>query len=136
MSAPAESVRSDLMRNSFALWGGPAAWFVQLNLGYAWASWPCFPHAHRLLTPVPGWEWTTAALAALILVCVLVAAAAWALAWQRYRRTAAEPQAGGPHDIRARACFVSLWGVAFGAGFCLVTLLNAVALFMLPRCGG
>ncbi|MBV9346110.1 MAG: hypothetical protein JOZ03_14100 [Gammaproteobacteria bacterium] len=124
------------LAGAFALWGGPAAWFAQLNLGYAWASRPCFPHTQRLLAPLPGTPWTGGALALLLVVCVLIALAAFWVAWQRYQLTAAEPQAGGAHDPRARLCFLSLWGVAFGGGFALVTLANAVALLLLPRCAG
>ena len=53
-----------VLESTFGLLGGPAAWFAQVCVGYALASWPCFPREKHHLLPEPGYAWTSTALLA------------------------------------------------------------------------
>ena len=114
---------------AFGLLGGPVAWFTESLLGYALASGPCFPHDQRLISPAHDFTWTRSGITFLLVVCVLVAFAAFLVSWRNLQR--AQITAGG-----GRARFIALWGAALGAGFCLATLLTAVGIGLLPRCAG
>jgi len=111
---------------AIVLFAGPLAWFVELNVGYVLATEPCFPTDQRLSAPAPHWAWTHAGLFGLAGICLLVALWGWLLSYAALRREPGE----------SRNSFAALWGVAFGGGFFAATLLTAVGLILLPRCGG
>ncbi len=115
----------------FGVLGGPVAWFAQLLAGYSLASGPCFPHDQRLISPERGLAWTHIGMVFVLVLCALVAFAAFWLSWQRLRRL---PQRGSALEARSR--FIATWGVALGAGFLVATLLTAVGIGVLPRCAG
>ncbi len=117
-------------RATFGLLGGPLAWFAQLLVGSTLASAPCFPHDQRLLAPPAPWSWTHAGIVGMLLLCAVVALAAFGVAWRDLRRG----EGGATYAGRAR--FVALWGAALGGGFCVATLLTAVGIALLPRCAG
>jgi hypothetical protein len=48
----------------FALFGGPLAWFLQLNAGFALASQPCFQNGERTGMPHLAADWTGPAISA------------------------------------------------------------------------
>jgi hypothetical protein len=119
---------------ALALFAGPLAWFAELNLGYALATEPCFATDQRLAAPAPNWAWTHAGLFGLAGLCLVVALWSFLICWAALRR-----ESGTADSITAagnRCRFAALWGVAFGGGFFVATLLTGVGLVLLPRCGG
>jgi uncharacterized membrane protein len=117
-----------------AIFAGPLAWFVELSVGYALATEPCFPTDHRLGVPLPQWAWTHTGLFCLAGACLLIALWAFIVSLSALRR---HSDAG--HSVTAagtRARFAALWGAALGGGFFVATLLTGVGLILLPRCGG
>lgn len=119
---------------ALALFAAPLAWFAQLNIGYALATEPCFPTDQRLLAPDPRWAWTHGGLFALVALCTLIALWAFANALTAVRRQSGSAAAMSAAGSRNR--FATLWAVAFGGGFFVATLITAVGLILLPRCGG
>jgi uncharacterized membrane protein len=116
------------------LFAGPVAWYMELNVGYALATEPCFPTDHRLVAPLAQWAWTQTGLFALAAVCLLIAAWSFLLSVSDLRR-----HSGAGHSVAAagtRQRFAALWGTVFGGGFFVATLLTGVGLILLPRCGG
>jgi hypothetical protein len=125
-----------LVRNAFALWAGPLAWFIQFCAGYWLASWPCFPHDHRLAVPVAKASWSMDAMVALLILGVLIALAGALLSWRTFAATRAETRADAARTWIGRACFFALWGLVWNLGFAATTLATAVGFIALPRCGG
>jgi hypothetical protein len=143
MSASIESnlarARGWRLAAAFALLGGPLAWSTQLWVGYALASWPCFPRDERYLQPPREFAWTGAALIGLVVACALIALAAWCISWRNLRLARAElasDRSALVYESASRRCFGALWGVLLGGGFFVATLFTAVALLLLPRCAG
>jgi hypothetical protein len=123
----------------FALFGGPLAWFVQLNAGYALASQPCFLDGARVAAPTIAPDWTWPLMIALISVAVIVALGSALLSWRVYSRTEGEAQGDHRHVMEVgsgRTRFLALWGIFLGAGSAIATLLTAVGFWVLPRCAG
>jgi hypothetical protein len=124
---------------AFGIIAGPAAWFIQVCAGEALSSEPCFPDGYRRVLPPAAFNWTWPALIALMLLCAVVALVAFLVSWRNYLATRAEvPGAlGGLMDEAAgRTRFMALWGMLYGAGFCLFTLFTLAAYLNLPRCAG
>lgn len=123
---------------AFAVMGGPLAWFLALNVGYALADWPCFADGHRLSTPGASHAWSGSAIALVTLIAVLIALAAAWTAWRHLQGTGrGAADRGGlmnPEDGWAR--FLALWGVLLGCGFALASLMCGIGFFLLPRCAG
>jgi hypothetical protein len=118
---------------AFGVVGGPGAWFAQLCFGYLLADGPCFSNVQRALAPSRALAWTWPALIALLVVCVIVAFAAFWVSWHNFRDTRAAVRLG---RASGGAHFLAMWGMVFGAGFCIATLLTVVAFIALPRCAG
>ncbi|HXR93975.1 MAG TPA: hypothetical protein VN750_27220 [Steroidobacteraceae bacterium] len=138
-SAPSNGERIGWLALAFALIGGPGAWFMQICAGYMLANGPCFPHESRRIVPPHAFGWTWPALIALLILGVLIAMAAFAVAYGAWRRT--PPSTSAPEDpatieVIGRTRFLALWGMIYGASFAVATLVNAVAYILLPRCGG
>jgi hypothetical protein len=122
-------------RALFGVLAGPLAWFVQLCVGVWLANAPCYPGAIRYLAPPHSLAWTWPMLIVLLVVCATVAFAAFLLSWRTWRAAGSQtPSATAP--AAARAHFMALVGVVYGAGFCVATLLTVVAFVTLPRCAG
>jgi hypothetical protein len=123
----------------FGVVGGPGAWFLQLCIGDWLANGPCFSGSQRYLVPSHGLAWTWPALVVLLLACVMIALAAFLTSLRIYRTTpsgATVTTTVVPSVNLARVRFMAYWGMIFGAGFCVATLLTAVAFVILPRCAG
>lgn len=122
----------------FGLWAGPAAWFLQLCVGYALASWPCFPQDIRQPAPLAGYDWTNSALLAVSAASFVVALAACFVSRQIYRAThdVADAQPALVATGMERTCFLALWGMVFAAGSAVAIAATALSLLLLPRCAG
>jgi predicted histidine transporter YuiF (NhaC family) len=123
----------------FGLFGGPLAWYVQLNTGFALASQPCFRDGIHLATPIAPLQWTMPAMVLTTLGAFVVALLALLVSWRGLGRAAM--QAAGetqqPIDASAgRARFLALWGVLLGASFASATALTGAIFIALPRCAG
>ncbi len=125
------------LQGVFGLLGGPGAWFIQLCVGYVLASGPCFPHDNRRLSELAGFAWTWPTLIAVSLSAVFVGVAACSVSWGILRRTQIEEVADHPppEDV-SRTRFLALWGMVFGAGFALASLVTGIGFIALPRCAG
>lgn len=134
---PQRQGRTRRLGSAFGLLGGPAAWYLQLCAGYILASGPCFPHDTRRPLPLDGFDWTWPALVAILVCGVLVALAACLVSWRLLSQTqhASPDRQPLEADIR-RTHFLALWGMVYGAGFAVATLITAVAYIVLPRCAG
>lgn len=127
------------VRGLFGVLGGPAAWYLQLCVGDWLASGPCFPGQQRYLAPPLQLSWTWPALIILLIVCALIAFAAFAVSWRIFRETQRAGGVSPPEPMVppiARVRFMALWGMVFGAGFCAATLVTVIAFATLPRCAG
>jgi sterol desaturase/sphingolipid hydroxylase (fatty acid hydroxylase superfamily) len=113
----------------FALFGGPLAWFLQLNAAFALATQPCFLD-DQSLAPQPLNGWSTPAMVAILACAGVIAYAAMLTAWCAYRHTQLE---GGD---QGRTRFLALWGICLGLGSTLAFVLTALVFFVLPRCAG
>ncbi|HEX4240838.1 MAG TPA: hypothetical protein VHZ53_05465 [Steroidobacteraceae bacterium] len=122
----------------FIVFGGPAAWFVQLCAGFALASQPCFREGIRAAAPKASLLWSWPAMIAVLIAGVVVALIALSVAWRTYVGVRAER--GGtaaPAEAAAeRTLFLALWGVIYGAGFAVATAATVVGYVALPRCAG
>jgi hypothetical protein len=121
----------------FALFGGPLAWFLQLNTGFALASQPCFQNGERSVVPHPATDWTWPALIASMIIACAIALLATLISWRAHART--QDESGAQHSMKigiGNARFLALWGIFLGAGSTLATASAAVAISVLPRCVG
>lgn len=116
------------------LFAAPTAWLIEISVGYALATQPCFPEDRRLALPHPHWAWTQGALYALAVLALLVALYGFTASLSAFRQQA--DAAGSLGTAESRLKFSALWGIAFSGGFGVATLLTGVGLFLLPRCGG
>ena len=116
---------------AFGVIGGPLAWFIQLLAGYAMASGSCFLHDQRLITPGRSFAWTHAGMVAVLLLCTLVALAAFWVSWQHLLRPSDRISAGA-----ARARFIVTWAWCLAPDFVSPPGLTGVGIRLLPRCAG
>ncbi len=126
-------------RAAFILVGGPAVWLLQLMIGASLSGWSCFPAEERLWSELAGFGWTRTAAIIVIAAAVLVAAASGMAARADWRRVRHEEEGG--HAALAeighgRTRFIALWGMAFGFGSTLASLITLVAFLLVPRCAG
>lgn len=127
------------MELAFGVAGGPVAWFVQFNAGYALASWPCFPGDHRMQVPLDGYAWSWPTMVAIMIAGVVIALAALWVSWSNLQRTRNERPGGHAHLMQTgagRTRFLALWGVMLSGGFAIASLVTGVAFAVLPRCAG
>jgi len=113
----------------FAVFGAPAAWLLQLIIGYALASHACYPLDVPLMAPVWGGLWWV--LIGVDLAAVLIAGAALlsAMRWRRVWRDA------DPHDLAAqRKRFIANWSLLVSALFSIAVVFTIVMLFIEPVC--
>lgn len=122
---------------AFSLFGGPLAWFLQLNASYLLMSTPCYPSADRnvALPAEAMWVWPLAV--GTYLLCLAIALASGVVALKLFRRTRDE-SAGAEADVEeagtGRTRFLAYWGLLLGFGFSVVIFVNAIALALVPPC--
>jgi hypothetical protein len=120
----------------FRMFGGPAAWFVELCAGFALATQPCLVDGVPT-TQSASLQWAGAATAMLMVIAVLVALIAAFMAWHAFKRVRSGIRGDEPESMDAgvgRARFLALWGILLGCVFALATAMTAVGFLMLPRC--
>jgi hypothetical protein len=121
----------------FALFAGPLAWIMQLYACYALASQPCYPGSERRLTLPPQLSWTRAAIAIVMIAACLVSLLALASSLRAYRNANdMRPDVEPLREEAQRTCFLALWGIVFGAGAAVGSVIALVAYFVLPQCAG
>jgi hypothetical protein len=139
MNASPHPHRIPLHESFFGLFGGPLAWYLQLNAGYALASAPCFRDGIRLATPIPPLQWTMPALVLLTVGAFVVALLSLLVSWRALRRIKTEASGEPEHMVEAgaeRTRFLALWGVLLAASFAVATAITGAAFIALPRCAG
>jgi hypothetical protein len=112
------------LQNFFTLFGGPLAWFIQLNAGFALASQPCFLRGERTVMPHWSPDWTFSGMIAVTVIACLIALLAALISWR------ALGGSGG------RTRFLARWGLVLGIGSAVASALTTVGFFLLPRCAG
>lgn len=113
----------------FAVFGAPAAWLVQLIVGYALASHACYPLSVPLMAPVWSGLWWV--LIGVDLAAVLIAGAAL-LSATRFRRVYRDAD---PRDLALqRNRFIANWSLLVSALFSIAVVFTIVMLFIEPVC--
>jgi len=123
----------------FGLFGAPAAWTVQLVVGYALAAEACFAEGRPLRVPRAALAWDRPVLIAVNILALAVAALATWTAYRAWRGVRGEKP--GSHrellDIgEGRTRFMAAAGLMSGFGFIAATLFNLAAAIGVPQCSG
>jgi hypothetical protein len=127
-----------LTESFFVVFAGPIMWFLQLTVGFALVTEPCFNAGEPAAVPALVDRTHAAALGLVVLAWAVSLVAAW-VAWRAYQRTEDEGHGDHRHVVEVgagRTRFLALWGVILGIGSAVATSFTAVALIVLPRCGG
>ena len=114
---------------TFAVFGAPVAWLLQLIVGYALSAHACYPLDMPLVTPVwPRlWWW----LIGIDLAAVLIAGGALLTAWRSHVAwRGVDPRS--PGELRNR--FIAHWSVLTSALFSIAVVFTIVMLFIQPVC--
>ncbi|MBV9510018.1 MAG: hypothetical protein JO303_07030 [Caulobacteraceae bacterium] len=116
-----------------ALAAGPAAWSIQLVVGYGLSSHACFPRDRPLplLPPQGGWSGETAVLLAINLACLLLAAGGAVVSHRYWKGARAEGDAGRKSG---RCSFLGACGLIAGLGFGLAILFDTPVILATPAC--
>jgi hypothetical protein len=116
---------------------GPAAWALQLMLGYGLSSQACFPSDMPIAVPA-GWRHEWLIIAGTGLAFLLIALGGVGLALHAWSATRDEKE-GTHHALlevgEGRARFLALCGVLAGSLFCLAILFDLAVTFSLHSCG-
>jgi hypothetical protein len=130
--------RVSILASLASLIAGPAAWIVQLVVGYGLSSLACFPHDAPLRqSPPPGWSNEPLLLGAINGTCLLLAVLGGMMALMHWRRTRGERGGGAEHALEigeGRTRFLALCGMLSGFGFALAILFDTPAILAVPAC--
>jgi hypothetical protein len=126
---------SSIITPLVALAAGPAAWVIQLIVGYGLSSLACFPHdAPRKAPPASGEH---ILLAVLNLSCLAVALGGLTLALVAWRRGKPD-RSDERNDLMpagiGRAGFLDACGILSGAIFCTAILFDTAPILGAPAC--
>lgn len=120
----------------FGLFGGAAAWSLQLLASYALVAHGCYPDAEPMAMPVvPGLKTLVLGTGAAALAVALLAGGS---AWRSWRATQHEDESrhDPQHEAGAgRMRFMALAGMLLSAVFVLGIVMNVVPLLLLSPCG-
>ncbi len=114
---------------TFAVFGAPVAWLLQLIVGYALSAHACYPLDVPLVAPVwPRlWWW----LIGIDMGAVVIAGAALFTAWGCHVAwRGVDPRS--PGELRNR--FIAHWSVLTSALFSIAVVFTIVMLFIQPVC--
>ena len=132
-AAPPRAARSRWLW--FALFGGPAAWSVQLLVNYPLAAHSCYPGSVPLTTPTFGGLWTAlVAVNVLMLLTTLAAGTTAIVIWRRARDRTASSHDPVLEDAGGRVRFMAYSGMLVSGLFLLAVLMSAFPLFIVPMC--
>lgn len=114
---------------TYAVFGAPAAWLLQLCFGYALAAHACFPIDVPLVTPVWGPLWWI--LIGIDLAAILLAGGGLLMAWRSHVAwRGVDPRSVGERRNR----FIAHWAVLTSALFSIAVVFTIVMLFIEPVC--
>lgn len=123
----------------FAVFGGVAAYSVQLMLNYGMASFSCYPRGAPRTHLVPGWGWVWDGMFAINLAAFCISVAAAYFGWRAWERTRGE-HTGGHGELlergEGRTRFLGYVGLVFGALFASAIIFDVIALAIVPQCTG
>jgi hypothetical protein len=123
----------------FGLFGGPAAWAVQVIVNYALASHSCFLGSIPRSGAPPGWTATWLALLLINIAALAVALAAAEMSRRQWRATRSE-QPGSSDTLlqvgEGRTRFLAMCGMIFNLGFLVAIVSDTVAILVVPGCAG
>jgi len=119
----------------FGLFGGPAAWSLQLLINYPLMAHACYPGKLPLGTPTSGRAWAVAVAINALMILITLAAGATAIStWRRSRgELAAEPR-GLLENRPARTHFMAYAGMLVSGLFLFALIMSAMPLFIVPAC--
>ncbi len=132
-TSPRHTVHS--RRLWFGLFGGPAAWSVQLLVNYPLAAHFCYPGKVPLSEATFGGLLAVLiSVNALMLLTTLAAGATSIVIWR-----AARDRADGPHDPvletgPGRVRYMAYAGMLLSGLFLIAVLMSAMPLFIVPAC--
>lgn len=119
----------------FALFGGPAAWSIQLLVNYPLAAHFCYPRNVPLSAPTFGGLWTTLIVVnVLMLFTTLAAGAAAIVIWRSARDGAAAPHDPVLESGTGRVRYMAYAAMLFSGLFLIAILMSAMPLFIVPVC--
>lgn len=116
-----------LWRQGFGVYAAPAAWSLQLLIGYGLSAYACNPGRTALAQVAEGWGWTRGASLAVNLLAAVVAITAGLMSLSGWRAT---------REWASTTRFLSIWGVLTSFGFLIAILFNTVMLLGAPACHG
>jgi hypothetical protein len=120
----------------FALFGAPAAWLIELLIGFAVTSYTCDMHQTRgALAAVPGW--VSPLIAIVNILALLIGALALLAGVVLIRRTQGEHEArsGEPIDAgEGRTRVLAVWAIVGSIIFIVALLTNTFSLTLVPIC--
>jgi hypothetical protein len=116
----------------FAIFGGPAAWSLQLLIDYTLASHACYPNTAPLATPIWGFLWWV--LIGVECLAFIAAGLAGFIAVGNWRkRRNGEPNRTLPiGELRNR--FLTNWAMLTSTLFFIELIFSIVMLFIVPVC--
>jgi hypothetical protein len=130
--------RVSIVASLASLIAGPAAWILQLVIGYGLSSLACFPHDIPLRqSPPPGWSAEPLLLGAINGVCLAIAILGGVTALLHWRRTRGESSGGAGHVLEigeGRTRFLAACGMLSAFGFALAILFDTPAIMAVPAC--
>ncbi|HVW93765.1 MAG TPA: hypothetical protein VHB74_14320 [Devosia sp.] len=128
--------RAERLPLLFALCAAPAAWILQLLVGFAVTAYVCYPGEPRAALPsVPGW--VQPVVIALNILGLAVAVLSFAVGLALIRATRGEHQArsGGIMDVgEGRTRFLATWSLFGTLVFAVALIANTFSLFLVPLC--
>lgn len=132
--APARStVRPVLLW--FGLFGGPAAWTVQLLVNYTVTAHFCYPKSIPLAEPSFDGMWTIAVVVNGLMLLSTIAAGATAIAsWRTARHEMAGSHNALLEDGTGRTRFMAYAGMLVSGLFLFALIMSAMPLFIVPAC--
>ncbi len=121
----------------FGLFGGAAAWTVQLIVNYAIAAHGCYPRYVPLAVPVTGQASFSISLVAISILATVIGIAALLVAITAWRHTSGET-GGEAHWLldtgEGRTRFMAAAGIMTSAVFLLSILFHFAAVIFLGHC--
>lgn len=114
---------------TFAVFGAPLAWMLQLCFGYALSAHACFPIDVPLVTPV--WPWLWWVLVGIDMLAIVIAGASLFTAWSCHVAwRGVDPRSVGERRNR----FIAQWSVLTSLLFSIAVMFTIVMVFIEPVC--